>query len=78
MTLGPRRHGRPKYNENDATDQVAVMDNDATALLQSHGLNVKRVTRAPAGNLTAEWRKQPTADDTSAVQALIEGIAHAT
>ena len=77
MTIRPRRHGRPAYNESDATDQVTVMDKEATALLQSHGLNVKRVTRAPAGNLTAEWRKQPTADDTNAAEALVKGIAHA-
>lgn len=78
MTTRPRNHGRPAYNENDSTDAVTVNDDDeATAILQGAGLGIKRVTRNPSGQLTAQWRKEPTVADILLSETLVEGVAHA-
>ncbi|MBL3551340.1 hypothetical protein [Rhodovulum sulfidophilum] len=70
MTTRPRNHGRPAYNENGSADAVTVTDNEATAILQGAGLSIKRVTRSPSGQLTAQWRKEPTdADKGEALKA---------
>ena len=51
---------------------------EATALLQSHGLQVKRVEWQGEGTgNVAQWRKNPTDDDKANAEALVPGIAHA-
>ncbi len=77
MTTRPRNHGRPAFNENDSTDAVTVTDDEATAILQGAGLGIKRVTRNPSGQLTAQWRKEPTDADILLSGTLVEGVAHA-
>ena len=77
MTTRPRNLGHPAYNENDGIDAVTVTDEEATAILQGAGLAIKRVTRSPSGQITAQWRKQPTGDDMQAAEALVAGVAHA-
>ena len=77
MTTRPRNHGRPAYDENDSIAAVTVTDDDATAILQGAGLSIKRVTRSPSGQITAQWRKQPTGDDMRAADTLVSGVSHA-
>lgn len=77
MTTRPRSHGRPDYDQNDSIAAVTITDEDATAILQGAGLTIKRVTRSPSGQITAQWRKQPTDDDMQAAAALVAGVAHA-
>lgn len=72
----PRNHGRPAYDEN-GNGEVTVTDDAATAILQGAGLSIKRVTRSPSGQLTAQWRKEPTDADVLLAQTLVEGVAHA-
>lgn len=77
MTRRPRNHGRPAYDENDSLAQITVTDDEVTTTLQGAGLSIKRVTRNPAGQITVQWRKQPTSDDIAAANALVADMAHA-
>jgi hypothetical protein len=73
----PKRREAPAYDENGDLTAVAVSDNDAAALLQGRGLQVKRVMRSPTGSLTVEWRKPPTEAERAFVDELLPGAAHA-
>lgn len=72
-----RRRPAPAYDENDRPLGVSETDDAATAKLQSHGLPVRHVTRAPGGNLTIVWRPLATEADCAFAMELLPGAAHA-
>jgi len=79
MTKPISKHPRGRgINAAESTPAgVTTTDLDATATLQSHGLNVKRVTRTPAV-LIVEWRKAPTEHMISLRKALLPDAQDAT
>lgn len=72
-----RRQPGPAYDENDRAAGVTVTDDEATALLQSHGLPVRHVTRTPAGAVTIIWKPIATEAERAFALELLPGAAHA-
>jgi hypothetical protein len=72
-----RRRPAPAYDENDRAAGVTETDDEATAKLQSYGLPVRHVTRAPSGNLTIQWKPLATEADRAFASELLPGVAHA-
>lgn len=69
-----------KLSPKDAASakDVTVTDDDLTARVASHGLNVKRVTSNPSGGIVVHWRKPPTEQDQAFAAELIgQPVAHA-
>ena len=58
-------------NDAAALANITTTDDDLTARLQSQGLNVKRVTRNPAGGIVVHWRKPATEEQMALAQELV-------
>lgn len=71
-----RRRPAPKYDENDSITDVTTRDDAATELLQSRGLDVRRVTRT-GDSLLVEWRRTPTEAERNVAEQDLPGAAHA-
>ena len=61
-----------------ASSGITQTDDSLTALLTSHGLNVKDVTVNPAGGITVHWRKPATEAEIAMAQELAgQPVSHA-
>lgn len=61
-----------------ALSDVTTTDDALTARLQSHALNVKRVTSNPSGGIVVHWRKPPVEAEQAFAQELVgQPVSHA-
>lgn len=61
-----------------ALSNITQTDDSLTALVTSHGLNVKEVTINPRGGIVVHWRKPANAAEQAMAQELIgQPVSHA-